>query len=46
MSQKLGILLSTGPHSENVHTAIRIAEAALHQGKEVRIFLMGDGVYS
>lgn len=45
MSQKLGILLSTGPQSEDVHTAIRLAEAALHQGKEVRIFLMCDGVY-
>ncbi|MBI2955044.1 MAG: DsrE family protein [Chloroflexi bacterium] len=43
---KLGILLTTTPESENTHTVVRLAEAALTAGKEVRIFLMCDGVHN
>lgn len=46
MAEKLGILLTTSPESENTYTCIRIAEAALSAGKEVHIFLMCDGVYN
>ncbi len=42
----LGILLTTSPESENTHTAIRLAEAALAQGVGVRVFVMCDGVYN
>jgi sulfur relay (sulfurtransferase) complex TusBCD TusD component (DsrE family) len=45
MSKKLGILLTTSSESENTHTVIRLAEAALATGKEVEMFLMCDGVY-
>ncbi len=44
--QILGILLTTSPESENTFTVIKLAEAAVSQGKEVRIFLMCDGVYN
>ena len=42
---KLGILLTTGIESENLHTARRLAEAALEEGHEVSLFLMDAGVY-
>ncbi len=42
--KKLGILLTTSPEDANTHSVIRLAEAALRQGVEVRIFLMCDGV--
>lgn len=45
MSEKLGILLTTSPESENTHTVIRLTETALADGKQVEIFLMCDGVY-
>ncbi len=45
MSKKLGILLTTSPESENTHTVIRLAGAALRAGIAVEIFLMCDGVY-
>ncbi len=42
--RKLGILLTTSPEHSNTNTAIKLAEAALQKGVEVRIFLMCDGV--
>lgn len=45
MIKKLGILLTTSTESENTHTVIRLTEAAIDEGVEVRIFLMCDGVY-
>ena len=42
---KLGIMLSSGPESEDFHTVSKISEAALSQGHGVRLFLMGDGVF-
>jgi sulfur relay (sulfurtransferase) complex TusBCD TusD component (DsrE family) len=45
MSEKLGILLTTSPESENTHTVIRLAETALAAGRQVEMFLMCDGVY-
>ncbi|MDP2727746.1 MAG: DsrE family protein [Dehalococcoidia bacterium] len=41
---KLGIILTTGFGSQNLHTAHRLAEAALEEGHQVSIFLMDDGV--
>ncbi|MBI4316893.1 MAG: DsrE family protein [Chloroflexi bacterium] len=43
---KLGILLTTSPESENTHTVVRLAEAALAAGNEVQVFLMCDGVHN
>lgn len=43
---KLGILLTTTPENENTHTVVKLAEAALEAGKEVRVFLMCDGVHN
>jgi sulfur relay (sulfurtransferase) complex TusBCD TusD component (DsrE family) len=43
---KLGILLTTSPENEDMHTVINLCEAALAQGKEVQLFMMCDGVYS
>lgn len=45
MNKKLGILLTTSPESENTHTVVRLAEAALKAGIAVEMFLMCDGVY-
>lgn len=42
----LGILLTTSPEHEDVHTVIRLTHAALAQGRAVRIFLMCDGIYN
>ncbi|MGE5619181.1 MAG: DsrE family protein [Sphingomonadaceae bacterium] len=42
----LAILLTSGFESADKHTALRLAEAALAQGHHVKLFLMGDGVYS
>lgn len=45
MSKKrLGILLTTSPEHANTNTVIKLAEAGLSRGVEVRIFLMCDGV--
>jgi len=43
-AKRLGILLTTSPEHANTHSVIRVAEAALRRGIEVRIFLMCDGV--
>lgn len=42
---KLGILLTTSPEHQDMHTVIKISEAALAAGKEVHLFMMCDGVY-
>ncbi|UCD56813.1 MAG: DsrE family protein [Candidatus Hydrogenedentota bacterium] len=42
--EKLGILLTTSPEHANTNTVIKLTEAALKKGVEVRIFLMCDGV--
>lgn len=44
--KKLGIMLGTSTESENTHTVIKLARAALDEGVEVSIFLMCDGVYN
>jgi len=46
MAETLGFLLTTSPESENTHTVINLAEAALARGVEVQIFLMCDGVHN
>ncbi len=42
--KKLGLFLTTSPESANTNTVIRLAEAALEKGVDVRIFLSCDGV--
>jgi sulfur relay (sulfurtransferase) complex TusBCD TusD component (DsrE family) len=42
--KKLGILLFNGPDSQDVHTAIGLADAALKRGIEVEIFMMYSAV--
>lgn len=37
-------LLTSGPDRQDRYTLAHLAKAALKQGHEVRIFLMGDGV--
>ncbi len=44
--KKLGLLLTTSPEHANTNTVIKLAEAALEKGVEVRIFLTGDGVFN
>ncbi|MBI3328906.1 MAG: DsrE family protein [Nitrospinae bacterium] len=46
MAEKLGVLLTTSPESENTHTVIKLAEAAIARGSEVDIFIMCDGVHN
>jgi sulfur relay (sulfurtransferase) complex TusBCD TusD component (DsrE family) len=43
---KLGILLTTSPESEDRHTVAKLCEAALESGREVQIFMMCDGAYN
>ena len=45
-SRKLGLLLTTSPEHANTNTVIKLADAALAKGIEVRIFIMCDGVYN
>ena len=40
----LGILLSTGPDSPNLATAIGVSRAALRAGAEVYLYLIDEGV--
>ena len=42
---RFGILLSSGCERQDVYTATRLARAALGQGHEVKMFVMGDGVH-
>jgi len=45
LGMKLAIILTAGFGSQNLHTACRLVEAALEEGHQVALFLMGDGVY-
>ena len=40
------MLLTTSPESANTNTVIKLAEAALAKGVDVKIFIMCDGVYN
>ncbi len=42
---RVAILLSSGVESQDYHTVLRLAEAALGGGHQVSVFLMADGVY-
>ncbi|MFQ5432435.1 MAG: hypothetical protein ACE5EN_08020 [Nitrospinota bacterium] len=42
--KKLGILLFSGPQSQDVGTAVGLASAALKRGMEVEIFMMYEAV--
>lgn len=42
---KFGFLITSGLERRDLYTASRLAQAALDQGHEVRVFVMGDGVY-
>lgn len=44
--KKLGILLFTGPESEDVNSVVGLAEAALQRGIKVEIFMMYEAVYN
>lgn len=47
MSGEIVMFLTTTPYSsENTHTIIRLAEAALKKGHRVRLIASGDGVFS
>ena len=41
---RFGILLGTGVGRQEIQTALALTRAALGQGHEVRLFVMGDGV--
>jgi len=41
---RFGMLLGTGIGRQEIQTALALARAALGQGHEVRLFVMGDGV--
>lgn len=41
----LCIILTSSPENENTHTAVKLSQAALAKGHQVRIFLMSNGVY-
>lgn len=43
---KLGIQLTSGIESEDVHTVRQLALAAVAGGHQVNLFLMDDGVYA
>ena len=40
----LGILLSTGPSSSNISTAINLSDAALKASVDVYLYLIDEGV--
>lgn len=47
MKKEIAMFLSTTPYSsENSHSIIKIAEAALRKGHAVRLIASGDGVFS
>ncbi len=47
MERELVLFLTTTPYSsENTHTIIRLADAALRKGRAVRLIASGDGVFS
>ena len=41
---KLGLLLSTPPSHPSVETVVQLAQAALHRGVEVYLYLIDEGV--
>lgn len=43
---RFGMLITASPESATVHTALRIARAALEAGHTVECFVMDDGVYN
>ena len=43
-SRKLGLLLSTPPSHPSVETVIQLAQAALHRGVDVYLYLIDEGV--
>ena len=47
MKKEIALFLSTTPYStENTHTIIRLAGAALDKGHPVRLIASDDGVFS
>lgn len=47
MSGEIVMFITTTPYSsENTHTIIRLADAALKKGHRVRLIASGDGVLS
>lgn len=47
MERELVLFLTTTPYStENTHTIIKLASAALKKGRSVRLVASGDGVFS
>jgi sulfur relay (sulfurtransferase) complex TusBCD TusD component (DsrE family) len=47
MKKEIVLFLSTTPYSsENTHTIIRLADAALKKGHAVRLVASDDGVFS
>ncbi len=47
MQRELVLFVTTTPYStENTHTIIRLARAALKKGHSVRLVASGDGVFS
>lgn len=43
-SRKLGLLLSTPPSHPSVETVAQLAQAALHKGVDVYLYLIDEGV--
>ena len=43
-ARKLGLLLSTPPSHPSVETVVHLAQAALHRGVEVYLYLIDEGV--
>lgn len=42
--RRLGILLSTPPSHPSVETVVQLAQAALHRGVDVYLYLIDEGV--
>ncbi len=47
MQKEIVLFLSTTPYSfENTHTILKLADAALKKGHQVRLIASSDGVFS
>lgn len=47
MQREIVMFLTTTPYSfENIHTILKLADAALKKGQKVRLIASGDGVFS
>ncbi len=47
MQREIVMFLTTTPYSfENTHTILKLAEAALKKGQNVRLIASGDGIFS